>query len=165
MKNWYCIYTKPKMEESVSSQLLTLPDIDVFHPKLKRSGFRRGRLQEKTEQLFPCYVFSRFTPSQYSHLITYTRGVKRIISDPAGRPYVVGDQIIEQIQSRLQNGYIYMQSEEFHTGDKVMIQEGPLKGFTGIFQETKPRDRVLLLLNAITYQARIEVEKKYLSKL
>jgi hypothetical protein len=46
-----------------------------------------------------------------------------------------------------------------------MIQEGPLAGFTGIFQEAKARDRVLILLNAINYQARIEVAKKHLSKL
>lgn len=149
----------------VVGQLLTLTDIEVFQPKLKRSGFRRGKLQEKTEHLFPCYLFSRFTPSRYYHLITYTRGVKRIISDPSGRPCIVADHIITQIQSRIKDGYIYMEPDGFNPGDEVMIQEGPLKGFTGIFQEAKAQDRVLLLLNAINYQARIEVAEKYLSKL
>jgi transcription antitermination factor NusG len=106
------------MEEIVSGKLLTLPDLEVFQPKLRRSGFRRGKLQEKTEHLFPCYLFSRFTPSQYYHLITYTRGVKRIISDPSGHPCVVDDHIITQIQSRLKEGYIYMEPSIFHPGDK-----------------------------------------------
>jgi len=165
MKNWYCIYTKPKMEEAVSGQLLTLPDIEVFQPKLKRSSLRRGKLQEKTEHLFPCYLFSRFTPSRYYHLITYTRGVKRIISDPSGHPCIVDDQIIAQIRSRLKDGYIYMEPNIFNPGDKVMIQEGPLAGFTGIFQQLKARDRVLMLLNFINYQARIEVARKHITKL
>lgn len=165
MKNWYCIYTKPKMEEMVGSQLANLPDIEVFQPKLKRSGFRRGKFQEKTEQLFPCYLFSRFTPARYYHLITYTRGVKRIISDPSGHPCIVGDQIITQIQSRLQDGYVHVEPAHFQPGDKIMIHEGPLKGFAGVFQETKARDRVIMLLNAITYQAKIEIEKHYIAHL
>lgn len=165
MKNWYCIYTKPKMEESVSCQLLNLPDIEVFQPKLKRSGLRRGKVQEKTEHLFPCYLFSRFTPSRYYHLITYTRGVKRIISDPSGHPCVVDDRIIDQIRSRLKDGYIYLEPTIFNPGDRVMIQEGPLAGFTGIFQQLKARDRVLMLLNFINYQARIEVAGKYITKI
>jgi transcriptional antiterminator RfaH len=165
MKNWYCIYTKPKMEEAVSGQLLTLPDIEVFQPKLKRSGLRRGKLQEKTENLFPCYLFSCFTPSRYYHLITYTRGVKRIISNPSGHPCIVDDQIINQIRARLKDGYICMEPPIFNPGDKVMIQEGPLAGFTGIFQQLKARDRVLILLNALTYQARIEVAGKLITKI
>lgn len=163
--NWYCIYTKPKMEEAVSGQLLNLPDIEVFQPKLKRSGLRRGKLQEKTEHLFPCYLFSRFTPSRYYHLITYTRGVKRIISDPSGHPCIVDDQIIAQIRSRLQDGYIHLEPAIFNPGDRVMIQEGPLAGFTGIFQQLKAQDRVLMLLNIINYQARIEVARQNITKL
>ncbi|MEN6375911.1 MAG: transcription termination/antitermination NusG family protein [Smithella sp.] len=165
MMNWYCIYTKPKMEEAVSGQLLNLPDIEVFQPKLKRSGLRRGKLQEKTEHLFPCYLFSRFTPSRYYHLITYTRGVKRIISDPSGHPCIVDDQIIAQIRSRLQDGYIHLEPAIFNPGDRVMIQEGPLAGFTGIFQQLKAQDRVLMLLNIINYQARIEVARQNITKL
>lgn len=153
------------MEEIVSGQLLTLPGIEIFQPKLKRSGLCRGKLQEKTEHLFPCYLFSRFTTSRYYHLITYTRGVKRIISDSSGHPCVVDDHIITQIQSRLRDGYIYIEPPVFNPGDEVVVQEGPLAGFTGIFQEAKAQDRVFLLLNAISYQARIEVAKKHLSKL
>ncbi len=165
MMNWYCIYTKPKMEEAVSGQLLNLPDIEVFQPKLKRSGLRRGKLQEKTEHLFPCYLFSRFTPSRYYHLITYTRGVKRIISDLSGHPCIVDDQIIAQIRSRLKDGYIHLEPTIFNPGDRVMIQEGPLAGLTGIFQQLKAQDRVLMLLNIINYQARIEVARQNITKL
>jgi len=165
MKSWYCIYTKPRMEEVVGSQLMTLPDIEIFQPKLRFNGLKRGKVREKTEYLFPCYVFSRFAPSRYYHLITYTRGVKRIISDSSGHPCVVQDRIIDQIQARIQDGFIQMEPVNFVRGDKVMISEGPLKGFTGIFQETRARDRVLMLLSAINYSARIEVEPQYLARL
>ena len=92
-------------------------------------------------------------------------GVMRIISDPSGNPCVVDDQIIAQIRSRLKDGYIYMDQAVFHPGDKVMIQEGPLAGLTGIFQQLKARDRVLMLLNIINYQARIEVARQNITRL
>lgn len=165
MKNWYCIYTKPRMEEMVGSQLMTLPGIDIFSPKLKHAGLWRGKPREKTEPLFPGYLFSRFSPLDYCHLITYTRGVRRILCDPSGRPCIVGDSIIGQIQSRMEDGFVRMEPIGFAHGDRVQITHGPLKGFTGIFEKTKARDRVLILLSTIAYQASIEVERSSLARL
>jgi transcriptional antiterminator RfaH len=165
MDHWYCIYTKPGMEETVGRRLLDLPDIEIFQPKLRRRALHRGQVREKTEHLFPCYLFSRFLPSRYGHLITYTRGVRKILSDPAGRPCVVDEEIIAQIKSRLQDGYVRLEAAAFKTGQPVRIQAGPLAGFTGVFREVKARDRVLILLNALTYQARIEISKQYLAGL
>jgi transcription antitermination factor NusG len=91
--------------------------------------------------------------------------VRKILSDPAGRPCVVDEEIIAQIKSRLQDGYVRLEAAAFKTGQPVRIQAGPLAGFTGVFREVKARDRVLILLNALTYHARIEISKQYLAGL
>ena len=163
MKNWYCIYTKAGYEDHLSQRLMDIPDIESFNPKLKKKTHLSGKCQEVSEKLFPCYVFLRFDLTKYFHLIKYTRGVKRIVGDGVGNPYVVDDGIVQQIQSRILDGFIRTEKFEFKTGDEVVIKEGPLTGFNGIYQkQLKSRDRVLILLSAIMYQASIEVEREYL---
>lgn len=165
MENWYCLFTKPKRENYVSERLINVAGIEVFNPKIKRKKYVRGRGREVVEGLFPCYIFSRFNPFKHYHVIKYTRGVRRIVGDISGNPFLVDGNIVDQIRSRIKDGYILMEPSELNIGDQVVIQEGPLKGFTGIFQnELKARDRVMILLNTLAYQASIEVEKGYLAR-
>ena len=165
VKNWYCIYTKAGKEEAVSRALRERLDLEVFNPKIKRKKFVRGRYVEALEELFPCYIFSRFELDLYFHTIKYTRGVRKIVGDSLGSPYVVDEAIIKAIESRMVNGFVSLQPQRFSPGEKVAIQEGPLKGLEGIFlEEVKPKDRVLILLNAIRYQAKIEIERDFVGK-
>jgi transcriptional antiterminator RfaH len=165
MEHWYCIYTKPNMEEQVSKRLLDQPEIEVFHPKLRRRNYVRGKLQEVVEDLFPCYIFSRFSPLKYFHMIKYTRGVRRVIGDEAGTPHTIDGEIIDQIRSRIRDGFVQLDTSDFNYGDNVVVQEGPFAGLAGIFIKDLPaRDRVLILLSTIAYQPSVEVKKNFLTR-
>ena len=79
----------------------------------------------------------------------------------------IPDDIIKEIKAREVNGYIELEKygEEPNTGDEIEVMEGPLKGFKGIFKkELSQQERVLVLLNYITYQGRIIVDKKKMVK-
>lgn len=142
----------------MSKKLSELSGLQVFNPKIKRRKYRRGRLVEAVEELFPCYIFTEFEQTSYFHMIRYTRGIRRFVGDREGVPYVVDASIISFIQSRMDNGFVRLQSPQFSPGDQVMVTEGPLSGLTGIFvEELKPRERVIILLNTIRYQAKVEV--------
>ena len=144
---------------------MDVSDIEVFNPKLRRTQYCRGKSKDTIEALFPCYIFSRFNPGKYYHMIKYTSGVKRVVGDGAGNPYIVDEGIIDLIKSKANDGFIHIQPSDFNAGDRVTVQEGPLKGLTGIFlEEVNARDRVLILLNTITYQARITIEKSFLAR-
>ncbi len=55
--------------------------------------------------------------------------------------------------------------DEFREGDVVEVVHGPLAGLSGIFERPlKGNERVLLLLDAMTYQARAVVERASLTK-
>ncbi len=165
MKNWYCIFTKPGIEDHVAQRLINVPDIVVFNPQVKRKKYIRGKMQEVVEELFPCYIFLCFNPVKHAHMIRYTRGVRKIVGDMTGNPFTVDESIISSIQSRIENGYVLIDAPELHKGDKVLVHEGPFKGLLGVFhQELKARDRVMILLNTIAYQASIEIEKGVLVK-
>jgi len=167
MEHWYCIYTKQGMTEQVCRRLSELSGIEVLNPKLRINKFRRGRLSDVVEDLFPGYFFSRLDLSPYYRLIKYTRGVKSFVGDFSGKPYIVEDSIIQEIRSRITDGFVRIGQSclRFEEGDRIMIKDGPLQGFPGIFlQDLHARERVLILLNAITYQAKIEIEQGCIDK-
>lgn len=164
VKNWYCLYTKPKQEDLVSKRLTDIPEIEVFNPKLKKKIYLRGRLKEVVEEFFPCYIFLRFNLDRYYHTVRYTRGVRRIVGNKV--PLIVDEGIITQIRSKMEEGFVNLEHPVFERNEQIVIKDGPFSGLAGIFlKELKAKERALVLLNTIAYQAKIEVDRCLLSKL
>ncbi len=164
IKSWYCLYTKPKQEDLVSRRLSDIAEIEVLNPKLGKKKYVRGRLKDVVEELFPCYIFSRFNPDKYFHMVRFTRGVRRIVGNQV--PLTVDEDIIMLIKSWLKDGFVRLEPTTFMSGEQVVIKDGPLSGLTAIFlKELKPRERVLILLNTLAYQAKVEIDRCLLSNL
>lgn len=159
--NWYAIYTKPRHEQPVASRLQDI-GIEVLNPQLKSKKYKYNRLTEVTEPLFPCYLFAHFRKNAYSHLISYTRGVRYLLGK--ADPIAVNDEIIKTIRDRMTDGHtISVETRKFSEGDRVMISNGPFRNFHGIFEsEIKGSERVLILLDAIYY--RLELDSCLLTK-
>jgi transcription elongation factor/antiterminator RfaH len=153
--HWYCIYTKQKKENDVT-ELLDNAGFTVFNPKLKKKRYVRMKFYEVTEPLFPCYVFTKFKyPDDYK-LITYTRGVRKIVGFP--EPIHVPAELIDFIEKNSCDGIVKMR-KNFKTGDLIEIKTGPFKGLAGIFQnDIKGKDRVAILLNSLA-QAKIIIDR------
>ncbi len=161
--NWYAIYTKPKKEEMVAGSLRQA-GMEVYNPKLKVRKYLRGQFTDVVEPLFPCYIFARFNPEASLWMIRYTRGVKKVVSS-TDTPWPVDGDMIKLIRSREDNGIITLKYETYKKGDRVSIANGPFAGLTGIFERPmKGNERVVLLLNAVTYQARVVVERASVMK-
>jgi transcriptional antiterminator RfaH len=161
--NWYAINTKAGREDSVAGRMREA-GIEVYSPKLKARKYLRGRFTDVVEPLFPCYLFARFDPRLCLWMITYTRGVKKVVGGTDG-PWPVSPEIVDLVQSRESGGVIPAPSDEFREGDVVEVAHGPLAGLSGIYERPlKGSERVLLLLHAMTYQARAVVERASLTK-
>ena len=161
--NWYAIYTKPKAEDIVSERLKQT-GIEVYHPKLRVKKYIGKQYRKVIEPLFPCYTFGRFEPATHLWMITYTRGVKKVVGGMDG-PWPVAEEVIDFLRSREKEGIVTIGCDEIKEGDTVKIAEGPFSGLTGIFQKTlKGSERVVLLLKAIEYQASVIVERASLRK-
>jgi transcriptional antiterminator RfaH len=161
--NWYSIYTKPKQEDKVEESLARA-SIEVFNPKLRRKKLVRGKYAHVIRPFFPNYLFAKFDPDRQYHMIKYTRGVRGIVGNQ-GSPWPVSEDIIDIIKSRMNNEGLIVISPDIKVGDKVEITEGPFRGFIGIFErEMKDSDRIIVLLNTIEYQARVDIEKELLVK-
>ena len=157
MKNWYVINTKPKKEYQVE-RLFTEGGIEIYNPKYQ--------IEDRIKPFFPGYEFIYFDyPAQY-RLVKYTRGVKRVVGVKE-IPVPIPDGIIHEIKSREVNGLIEIEKygEKPEIGDEIEVVEGPLKGLRGVFQkELTAKERVLILLNYVTYQGQLIIEKEKLKK-
>ena len=159
---WYAVYTKPKREDAVAGSIENA-GIEVFNPRLKQKKYLQGAYRNKISPLFPCYVFVKFEPETTSHMIKYTRGVKKIVGGDL--PWPVSDEIIDLIRAQEEDGIVTIKPPQFKYGDSVAINDGPLSGLKGIFEkELNGQERVVLLLNAVEYQARAVVDRAFLSK-
>ena len=157
MNNWFVLNTKPKKEFQVE-RLFEEGGIEFYCPRYIH--------ETRTKPFFSGYGFIHFDyPAQY-RLVSYTRGVKRVIGNPGG-PIPISEEIIQQIKQREVNGYIELEKygETPEIGDEIEIMEGPMKGLRGIFRkEMTDKERVVILLNYVSYQGQLIIEKKKLKK-
>jgi transcriptional antiterminator RfaH len=160
--NWYAIHTHP-CREAVAAMNIERLGLEVFLPKIKDTKTVWGVAQMVIKPLFSGYLFARFSPATYLHLIQYARGVRRVVGN-GERPLPVDDEIIMAVRAGMdEDGYLHITPRPLRRGDRVMVQDGPLQGLIGTLdQEMDDRQRVIILLEAIEYQARILIEKRYL---
>lgn len=162
---WFVIHTHLRQEDRAQENLKAW-GVETFNPKIKEIKYNQytGERFYSIKPLFPRYIFARFKVSDSFYKLRFTRGVHQVVSFNEG-PCPVDDQIISLIRARMTSDGLVQLSEELKPGDEVMISQGPLKNFTGIFQQhMKDVDRVKILLNAVSYQASLVIDRQDVMK-
>jgi transcription elongation factor/antiterminator RfaH len=163
---WYAVHTHLKQEVRAETNLRTL-DLEVFAPRVRerRHNYYSGAASYVIKPLFPRYIFVRLKMIELIQKINFTRGVYGIVSF-GNSPTQVDGEIINLIRSRIgEDGFVQM-AEELKPGDKVLIKEGSLKNFVGVFERAKKdSDRVFILLNTVSFQPVLEIRRDRLQKL
>ena len=78
-------------------------------------------------------------------------------------PLPIDDQVIALIKSQSDADNIVKLNDGLEVGSEVVITDGPLRGLTGIFEKNmKDSDRVMILLNTVTYQSHIVIDRQLL---
>jgi len=158
MKRWYVVATKPRNEDRAAMNLLN-GGIEVLAPRLKLRKFKDGKFVEVIEPMFPGYIFVRFHPVDEFRMVKYARGVKTIVHF-GGKIVPLQDDMIELIRTRLENGVASIQKQKIDKGEKILIKDGPFKGFSGIFEsELDGKERVAILLEGVNYCAKMEIDR------
>ena len=155
--SWYAVSTKP-LQENLAAQNLRRLGVQTFLPQLKRNKSIRGKRKTVVCPLFPGYLFVRFEMDTHYRTVKYARGVRKVVAFGTV-PAKIDEELIESIKNRFVDGCVIIEPPSFSPGQSVQIQEGPLQGLEAIFErEMDDRQRVVLLLKALSYQARVVVD-------
>lgn len=162
--HWYAIYTHPRQEERAENNLKA-GRVETFNPKAKEMRRRQSNPNNfSVTQLFPRYIFARFVARHQLHTVSYTRGVQRVVGF-GSEPTPVDDSIISLIRLQMgEDGYVRL-GEQFKSGDKIVVKDGSLANFAGIFErELKGSDRVSILLTTVSYEVRVVLKREQIKK-
>jgi transcriptional antiterminator RfaH len=158
---WYAIQTKPQ-HETRAEQNLRVCGFETFAPTIReRSPLKIGtQTGYRLAPLFPGYIFARFVAEQHVWCIRRTSGVRDVV-DFGNGPARVDDDVIELLRAR----ETPTEAPRLVPGEKVIIQDGPLRSLVGVLErETKGCERVAVLLSAIHWRARAVVDAHSLAK-
>lgn len=160
---WYLVYTKPRQERS-AQQNLDRQGYSTYLPITQSRRNLQGRWRQVIEPLFPRYVFIQLSRTQDNWgPIRSTYGVSCIVrfGITAAR---VPDDFVHGLQgSADENGMVLGMSQEWHTGDRVRIVDGPLGGYEAVFVGRCGHERVRVLLDVIGQFSAVELGEQQLA--
>ena len=163
--SWYVVHTHPRQEDRTNTNLRTW-GIETLVPRLqvKKVNQFNGRVSRVARPLFPGYIFSRFHYNDAFHRVRYTRGVHSLVSFN-NKPAVVDDEIVELVRSQIGTDGFVKTLDQLEPGDDVIINSGRFQNFYGVFESGRSdSDRIRILLNTVTFQAHIVVDRAAVKK-
>ena len=156
-RQWYVIYSKPHKEQQVQLYL-GLKGIETFFPRLKLLS--RSNSNKAVSPLFPNYLFARVDVGSEAHFVTWTPGVKRIVSF-SDTPVPVDESVVQYLKNRADGAGVIQAQSQLRAGQQVEIAGGPFDGFVGIIENppnAKGRVRILLKLLSRQISVKLGVE-------
>lgn len=154
--HWYLVHTKPR-QEKCALENLRRQGYQCYLPTLPSEKLRHGVLMVSDEPLFPRYLFIRLGqgggPSWAP--IRSTKGVSRLVSFGV-EPAKVADSLVDAL--RAQEASVQALPERlFKPGERVRLTEAPFAGIEGIYQMAEGERRVMVLIEMLSKQVRVQV--------
>jgi transcriptional antiterminator RfaH len=156
-REWYVVYSKPHKEEQAQFHL-RMKKLDVFFPRLDL--VRVAEKRKRIIPLFPNYLFVRIHLPTEFHYVSWSPGVKRIISF-GDRPIPLDERVISFLKQQTDAEGVIKARSQLRPGQEVEIRGGPFDGLIAIIQDppdAKGRVRILLKLLSRQISVKLGVE-------
>lgn len=157
MKTWHLVHTKPR-QEARAEENLAHQGYAVYLPRALVIRRRRGKPQRQVEPLFPRYLFIRLEPGVDNWApLRSTLGVSAVVRFGADAA-IVPDALVAALQAREDAaGLCDLRQAPPEAGDRVLVVEGELAGFEGIFVTTDGDVRATILLDIVGRATRVRL--------
>jgi transcription antitermination factor NusG len=157
--NWYTIYTFPRFEKRVCSELNDR-HIEAYLPLQKVFRKWSDRIKMVEMPLFPSYVFVKTTDADRLKWVSI-KGLCKFVSF-AGKAAKISDDDIHTIK-RLENEKLEVECGLIE-GSRVRIIRGPLAGLKGVLFSKNGKERFGVRVEAIQETLSLEVSSIFLEK-
>jgi transcription antitermination factor NusG len=154
---WYALWVRSRHEKSVAG-ILTSKGYETFLPMHKSRRRWSDRIQEVELPLIPGYVFCRFDPLYRMPVIT-TPGLVQIVS-LGHTPEPIDNGEIDALMTAVESGFHLQLWPFLKTGQRVSIEEGPLRSLEGILISTKGVDQLILSISLLQRSVAVAVDRR-----
>jgi transcription antitermination factor NusG len=159
---WYAIRVKSKYE-TVTSAGLAGKGYEPFLPLYTARRRWSDRVKQMELPLFPGYVFCRFDVGTRLPVLT-TPGVISVVG--YGRePVAIDEGEIAAVRAIIASGLPAMPWPFLRTGNRVLIEEGPLAGVEGIVLAVKKQYRLIVSVTMLQRSMGVEIDRAWVRPL
>ena len=156
MSYWACAQIEP-FRERLAMHCLGLNGFEVYCPRMREQVRIRNRKIVHTPPLFPGYAFVLVVSAWWN--ARWSAGVRRLVMD-GEHPAHVPDDVITETRSRERNGLVEpVKPRGLTPGMRVRVVSGLLTEQIGMLAVLRPHERVLVLLQLLGGQQRVELAR------
>lgn len=156
MKRWYAVQSQPRAERTALAHLERQGFESYLPVYLKRRSHAR-RIEQVRAPLFPRYLFVHFDLTAVRwQAIHSTVGVARLVSN-GNVPVPLPQGVMEEIHRREDKGGLVRVVPNLSRGQRVVIEAGTFLDQTGLFECATDDERVVILLDLLGRQVRVQV--------
>src|SRR6266850_4081427 len=157
---WFAMLARTGKEKN-AILLLENSGYECYLPVIKFNRQWSDRVKEIEAPLFPGYLFCRMNPHDRLPILM-TPGVIQIVG--VGKtPIPIEEQEIAAIQRVGKSGISIMPWPYLQVGHVARIEEGPLRGLTGIVIKIKSGFRLVLSVNLLQRSVAVEIDRSWIS--
>ena len=161
---WYLIYTKPRHEKKVYSELSKL-NINTFLPLTKKLHVWHDRKKYIDEPLFPSYIFVYLNHMQNYYDGIETEGVLYYVR--TGKEIArVNETIIDSIRLVTDKAKdIEVSANRFLPGQKLVINHGALTGLSCELIQYDNKEKLLVRVDLLQRNILLTLPQEQLMKI
>jgi transcriptional antiterminator RfaH len=158
-RDWYVVYSKPHKEEQAQFHL-RMKGLDVFFPRLDL--VRVAEKRKRIIPLFPNYLFVRIHLPTEFHYVTWSPGVKRIVSF-GEHPIPIEERVVDFLKDQTDDAGVIRACSQLRSGQEVEVCGGPFDGLIAIIQDPPDaKGRVRILLNLLSRQISVKLGVEFI---
>lgn len=162
--HWYLVHTKPRQEKTALEHL-ERQGYECYLPTLPTEKLHKGALCLAAAPLFPRYLFIRLGQGDSAKSwapVRSTRGVNKLVSFGV-EPAKVSDSLVEALRAK-EAATQTAPERLFTPGERVRLSEAPFADIEGIYQMADGERRVMVLIELLCKQVRVQVAPASLRK-
>ena len=164
MRDWFAVHTHARAE-FVAQKNLERQGYTTYLPLFRTTRKHARKIEVVSAPLFPRYIFVCLVrgmdgPSK----VRYSKGVSNIVSFGL-KPASVSHNILQSLWDKEdEDGLIsFRKREKLVPGDKVNVIDGVFARTSGVIEKISGNDRVLLLLDLLNQQLRLNTSRNSIS--
>lgn len=161
-ESWYLVHTRPRQED-VALANLERQGYECYLPQMRIERVRRRQAKVATEPMFPRYLFVRLDSSDQGKSwspIRSTLGVSQLVHFGV-RAAKVNEALVDLLRQRER---ALPTQAMFHSGDSVVITDGPFAGIEAIYQTADAECRAFILLEILSKPVSMHIDAGRLRK-